>query len=88
MLGYLTPLLIDRASGGNAAVAGRAYAYNVAGCILGPLAAGFLLRHELSVLYIAIMVAGCGAMVWASLVLERRLPARANGRTGVAVTRS
>jgi MFS family permease len=58
-----------------------------AGGVLGPLAAGFLLRHQLSGLYIAIMIAGCAAMVWASLVLERRLPARANGLTDVAVTR-
>jgi MFS family permease len=58
-----------------------------AGGVLGPLAAGFLLRHELSTLYIAIMVAGCAAMVWATLVLERRLPARANGLAEASVSR-
>ncbi len=41
--GYLTPMLIDRFSGGDAARAGRAYAVNVTGCILGPLLACFTL---------------------------------------------
>lgn len=58
-----------------------------AGGVLGPLAAGFLLRHHLSTLYISIMVGGCALMAWASLVLERRLPARANGVALVAVSR-
>jgi len=42
-LGYLTPLIIDRVSQGNPATAGRAYAINTLGCILGPLAAAYLL---------------------------------------------
>ncbi len=37
LLGYLTPGLIDEFAGGNPAQAGRAYAINVLGCILGPL---------------------------------------------------
>ena len=36
-LGYLTPSLIDEYAAGHPAVAGRAYALNVLGCILGPL---------------------------------------------------
>jgi spermidine synthase len=43
VLGYLTPLLIDKISSGNPEIAGRAYALNVLGCILGPLAASYLL---------------------------------------------
>jgi spermidine synthase/MFS family permease len=43
VLGYLTPGLIDRFSQGNPATAGRAYAINVVGCILGPLVASYLL---------------------------------------------
>jgi spermidine synthase len=41
-LGYLTPQLIDRFSLGRPREAGRAYAINVLGCILGPLAASYL----------------------------------------------
>ncbi len=41
--GFLTPLLVDRYSGGRPRAAGFAYAVNVIGCILGPLLAGFLL---------------------------------------------
>jgi spermidine synthase len=42
VLGFLTPLLVDRWSGGDPARAGRAYALNIAGCIVGPLLSGFL----------------------------------------------
>ena len=41
MAGYLTPMLVDRWSGGIPDRAGRAYAVNVLGSILGPLVAGF-----------------------------------------------
>src|SRR4029077_18950703 len=41
MLGFITPMLVDRFSAGDPARAGTAYAVNVAGCILGPLLAGF-----------------------------------------------
>jgi predicted membrane-bound spermidine synthase len=43
LLGYLTPGLIDEASAGQPRSAGRVYAINVLGCILGPLAACYLL---------------------------------------------
>lgn len=43
MLGFITPMLVDRWSEGDPDRAGTAYATNVAGCILGPLLAGFLL---------------------------------------------
>ncbi len=43
LLGFLTPKLVDRFSQGDPDRAGVAYAVNVAGCILGPLIAGFLL---------------------------------------------
>jgi predicted membrane-bound spermidine synthase len=42
-LGFVTPMLVDRWSNGDPDLAGRAYAINVVGCILGPLFAGFLL---------------------------------------------
>lgn len=41
LAGYLTPMLVDRWSQGNPDRAGRAYAVNVLGSILGPLLSGF-----------------------------------------------
>jgi len=41
--GYLTPMLVDHCSSGDPERAGRAYAINVIGCILGPLVACFVL---------------------------------------------
>ena len=42
-LGYLTPLLIDRWTLGNSERVGPIYAWNILGCILGPLTASYLL---------------------------------------------
>ena len=57
-LGYLTPRLIDDFSGGIPRIAGRAYALNVLGCILGPLLASYvllpLLGAALSLLVLAV----------------------------------
>jgi spermidine synthase/MFS family permease len=56
LLGYLTPSLIDKYSAGQPAEAGRAYALNVFGCILGPLFASYVLlpwmnqEHALAIL--------------------------------------
>ncbi|HET7294754.1 MAG TPA: hypothetical protein VFM88_20190 [Vicinamibacteria bacterium] len=64
LLGFVTPLLLDRYSRGDPARAGRAYAVNVLGCILGPLLAGFLLlprlgeRGALAALALPILGAG------------------------------
>jgi spermidine synthase len=41
VLGFITPMLVDRFSGGDPGKAGTAYATNIVGCILGPLLAGF-----------------------------------------------
>ncbi len=43
VLGYLTPKLVDDCAGGDPALAGRCYAINILGGILGPLVAGYLL---------------------------------------------
>jgi spermidine synthase len=43
VIGFLTPMLVDRWSEGDPERAGRAYAVNVLGCIIGPLLAGFVL---------------------------------------------
>jgi spermidine synthase len=48
-LGYLTPKLIDDYSRGGPESAGRAYAVNIVGGILGPLVAGYLLLPYLGV---------------------------------------
>ena len=42
VLGFLTPMLVDRWSGGDPDRAGRAYAVNALGCIAGPLLSGFI----------------------------------------------
>ena len=47
VLGYLTPGLIDRYSHDDPRRAGKAYAINVIGCVLGPLVAGYLLLPQL-----------------------------------------
>lgn len=41
LVGFATPMLVDRFSRGNPDSAGRAYAVNVVGSILGPLLSGF-----------------------------------------------
>ena len=51
LLGFLTPRLVDRFSEGDPDRAGFGYAVNVAGCILGPLIAGFLLLPHLDERY-------------------------------------
>jgi spermidine synthase len=48
LLGFITPMLVDRWSGGDPDRAGGAYALNVVGCILGPLVSGFLLMPLMS----------------------------------------
>ena len=47
-LGFVTPLLVDRWSRGDPARAGKAYALNILGCILGPLLSGFVLLPLMS----------------------------------------
>jgi predicted membrane-bound spermidine synthase len=47
-LGYLTPGLVDQYAEGHPRLAGRAYALNVLGCILGPLCASYILLPSLS----------------------------------------
>jgi spermidine synthase len=47
-LGYLTPGLVDAYAGNDPTRAGNAYAINVAGCILGPLFASYVLLPQIS----------------------------------------
>ncbi len=57
VLGYLTPMLVDRWSAGDPGRAGSAYAVNVVGCIFGPLVAGFLLLPHLSERWVIVVLA-------------------------------
>ena len=47
-LGYLTPKLVDKGAAGEPLEAGKAYAINILGCILGPLFASYVLLPTLS----------------------------------------
>ncbi|HXZ31835.1 MAG TPA: MFS transporter [Terriglobales bacterium] len=48
ILGFVTPMLVDRWSDGDPDRAGKAYAVNVVGCILGPLLSGFVVLPRLN----------------------------------------
>ncbi len=73
-LGYLTPLVVDRYSGGSVSRASRAYSVNVLGCILGPLLASYLVLpytgERLAVLLLALPPLGIG--LWAVVRAEKR----------------
>jgi predicted membrane-bound spermidine synthase len=77
VLGYLTPSLIDEYAAGEPAVAGKAYAVNVLGCILGPIFASYVVlpwfseRHALILLSLPFVV--FYLLVWKSLVRRQRL---------------
>ncbi len=64
ILGYLTPSLIDEYAAGRPADAGKVYALNVLGCILGPLFASYVLlprvseRHALILLCLPLLAFG------------------------------
>lgn len=64
LLGYLTPQLIDEYSAGEPKRAGQAYAINVLGCILGPLAACYLLLPFLSPRHALILLAVPFVVFW------------------------
>jgi len=57
VLGFLTPKLVDRWSGGEPARAGAAYAVNVLGCILGPLLSGFVLLPNMGERWVTFILA-------------------------------
>ena len=57
VLGFVTPMLVDRWSGGDPEKAGSAYAVNVLGCILGPLLSGFLLLPWIGERWVALIFA-------------------------------
>jgi|CZKN01.1.fsa_nt_gi spermidine synthase len=81
-LGFLTPMLVDRWSCGDPNRAGRAYAINAIGCIVGPLLAGFVLlpnlgeRWTLIVLALPLFAFGCRRQTGVPDGAPQRRPAR------------
>jgi len=75
-MGFLTPMFVDRWSGGDPEKAGSAYAVNVVGCIVGPLLSGFLFLPFISERWVLFLfalpwfvLAGSPARSW-----EDRIP--------------
>jgi spermidine synthase len=68
VIGFLTPMLVDRCSEGDPDRAGRAYAVNVVGCIVGPLLAGFILLpvfgERVSMLILVLPWIGMALLGW------------------------
>jgi spermidine synthase len=77
LLGYLTPGLVDRYAAGTPAAAGKAYAINVIGCILGPLCASYLLLPRLSekeaLVILCLPLLALGVLCWKPLPLRLRV---------------
>ncbi|RNB51278.1 MFS transporter [Agromyces tardus] len=69
-------LATDRNRGRVNAVSAAAFQ---GGAITGPIAAGLLLANGWDAAYIITMLAGCASVLVLALVLERRVPASANG---------
>jgi spermidine synthase len=87
LLGFLTPSLVDRFSKGNPDRAGVGYAINVAGCILGPIVAGFLLLPYLDERYALVALALPWLLVGMSLTIfgQQDSPKRFTARLGVSL---
>jgi spermidine synthase len=64
VLGYTTPALIDRFAHGDPRTTGRLYAVNIAGGVLGPLVAGYLLLPEVGIRWSIILFALPLAVAW------------------------
>jgi spermidine synthase len=75
MTGFLTPMLVDRWSGGDPQRAGRAYAVNVVGCLLGPLLCGFVLLPMFGQKWSTLLL----ALPWFAMVLPHREAVSLNG---------
>lgn len=67
LLGFITPMLVDRWALGDPAKAGKAYALNVLGCILGPLLAGFVLLPWMSTRWALVLF----ALPWLFLGMQK-----------------
>ena len=68
VIGFLTPMLVDRWAGGDPDRAGRAYAVNVVGCIVGPLLSGFILLPQVGERFSVLLF----ALPWFVMALPSR----------------
>ena len=84
LLGFITPGLVDRFSEGDPNRAGIGYAANVAGCILGPLVAGFALLPHLNERYALVAL----ALPWLLIALSFTLFRQAGPAKQFAVPRA
>jgi len=84
ILGYLTPCLIDGYAAGDPAVAGKAYAINVLGCILGPLCASYVLLPSFSERYALLMLA-CPFLIFPGLCYHLMPPVKRGIIAAVAI---
>ncbi len=57
IVGWITPMVLDALAHGDPDLAGRGYAVNIAGCMLGPLVAGFVLLPWLGERYTLLFLA-------------------------------
>jgi len=80
LLGFVTPMLVDRWSGGDPGRAGAAYAVNVVGCILGPLVSGFVLMPHMSERWVLLVL----ALPWLIVGAYPRLSTASARTTGFA----
>jgi spermidine synthase len=69
-VGFVTPMLVDRWSGGDPRRAGSVYAMNIVGCVLGPLLASFVLLPQLGERWSLVMLSVPLAAVAATLALR------------------
>ncbi|MBV8490580.1 MAG: hypothetical protein JO199_08625, partial [Candidatus Eremiobacteraeota bacterium] len=73
LLGFVTPGIVDRFAGSDATRAGRLYAVNIAGGVLGPLVAGYLLLPMLGIRWAIVALAiPFGVAAWLASARDRR----------------
>jgi len=68
LAGWITPMVLDSLAHGDPDRAGRGYAVNIAGCVLGPLVSGFLLLPWLGERYTLLVC----ALPWIAVSFRKR----------------
>ncbi len=71
LVGWITPMVLDSFARGDPDRAGKGYAVNIAGCVLGPLVAGFFLLPWLGERYTLLVC----ALPWIVVSLGKRTDA-------------
>jgi len=82
LAGYLTPMLIDTYSLGRPGLAGRAYAINIIGCVIGPLLASYVLVPFIGIKWSLILLSS--PFLPLSLTYGRRYGTCSRWRTGMS----